>query len=72
MADASPFLATMGFTKARPAAGPVAAATQTVYGVNAVFSILQSAAMRGYEVPAVASAVQGAAAAGAAFVVSKL
>ncbi|KAI4758612.1 esterase [Aureobasidium sp. EXF-3400] len=44
----------------------------SAYGVNAMFSTLQSAAMGGYGVPAVAGAVQGAAAAGAGFAAHNL
>jgi hypothetical protein len=44
------------------------AAFQSAWGVNALFSLLQSAAMGGYGVPAVAGAVKMVSAAGAATV----
>lgn len=43
----------------------LAAAFQSVWGVNALFSLLQSAAMGGYGAPVVAGVVQGASALGA-------
>ncbi|KAG9893935.1 SGNH hydrolase, partial [Aureobasidium melanogenum] len=58
LAVASPFLATMGFTSAGPAAGSVGAAAQSTFGVGAVFSTLQSAAMAGYGATIVAGIVQ--------------
>jgi hypothetical protein len=42
------------------------AAFQSAWGVNALFSLLQSAAMGGYGVPYVAGAIKGASALGAA------
>ncbi|KAG9512943.1 hypothetical protein KCV07_g9095, partial [Aureobasidium melanogenum] len=58
LAVASPFLAAVGFTSAGPAAGSVAAAAQSTFGVGAVFSTLQSAAMAGYGATIVAGVVQ--------------
>ncbi|THX92714.1 hypothetical protein D6D03_10360 [Aureobasidium pullulans] len=64
---AAPVLGALGFTEAGPAAGSIAAACQSTFGTNAMFSTLQSAAMAGYGAPVIAGVVQGAAAAGATF-----
>ncbi|KAG9588715.1 hypothetical protein KCU77_g12248, partial [Aureobasidium melanogenum] len=58
MAAASPFLTTIGFTSAGPAAGSVAAAAQSTFGVGAVFNTLQSDATAGYGATIVAGVVQ--------------
>ena len=48
------------------------AAFQSAWGVNALFSLLQSAAMGGYGAPIVAGVVQGASAFGAVVSAFKL
>ncbi|KAI4730228.1 hypothetical protein E4T49_02144 [Aureobasidium sp. EXF-10728] len=72
MAIASPFLSAAGFTDAGPAAGSVAAATQATFGVGAVFSTLQSAAMAGYGVTVVATVAQATVIASTAIAAYKL
>ncbi|KAI4740701.1 hypothetical protein E4T50_08853 [Aureobasidium sp. EXF-12298] len=68
----APFLFALGFTNVGPAAGSVAAAAQSTWGVGAVFSTLQSAAMAGYGVPVVAAFVQGSVVTGTVFATYKL
>ncbi|KAH0286483.1 hypothetical protein M436DRAFT_51169 [Aureobasidium namibiae CBS 147.97] len=65
MAAATPFLTMLGFTNIGPAAASLVAVFQSAWGVNALFSLLQSAAMGGYGAPVVAGVVQAASAAGA-------
>ncbi|KAI4851919.1 hypothetical protein E4T44_01832 [Aureobasidium sp. EXF-8845] len=66
MAAATPVLTLLGFTNIGPAAASLVAAFQSAWGVNALFSLLQSAAMGGYGTPIVAAAVKAASAVGAA------
>ncbi|KAI5198141.1 hypothetical protein E4T39_06887 [Aureobasidium subglaciale] len=66
-AVATPLLNALGFTGAGPAAGSVATAAQSTFGVGPIFGIMQSAAMSGYGGPVVAAVVSGVAAAIAVF-----
>ncbi|TKX23424.1 putative integral membrane protein-2 [Elsinoe australis] len=59
---AGPALAALGFGSVGPVAGSWAAAHQSAYGVSAIFSALQSAAMGGYGATVVGGVVQGGAA----------
>ncbi|CAD0084363.1 unnamed protein product, partial [Aureobasidium vineae] len=72
MAAATPFLTLLGFTNIGPAAASLIAYFQSAWGVNALFSLLQSAAMGGYGAPIVAGVVQGASAVSAGLSAFKL
>ncbi|KAI5198160.1 hypothetical protein E4T39_06877 [Aureobasidium subglaciale] len=63
---ASPLLTMLGFSTS------IAATFQSLWGVNALFSLLQSAAMGGYGAPIVAGVVQGASAIGVGYSSFKL
>ncbi|KAF1356867.1 hypothetical protein BDV97DRAFT_394746 [Delphinella strobiligena] len=67
----APFLALLGFTGVGPLAGSIAASLQSAYGVNAIFSTLQSAAMGGYGASIVAGGVRAASFAGTAINLAK-
>ncbi|THY13457.1 hypothetical protein D6D01_08345 [Aureobasidium pullulans] len=72
MAVATPFLTMLGFTNIGPAAASLAATFQSMWGVNAFFSLLQSAAMSGYGAPIVAGVVKGASIVGGTYTYFKL
>ncbi|KAG9681468.1 hypothetical protein KCU95_g14719, partial [Aureobasidium melanogenum] len=72
MAAAALFLTPLGFTMNNIAAASIASTSQSIWGVNALFSLLQSAAMGGYGAPVVAAVVQGASAVSAGFSALKL
>ncbi|KAL1306976.1 hypothetical protein AAFC00_005609 [Neodothiora populina] len=55
----------LGFARSGPSGGSMAVWFQSVFGVNAVFSVLQSAAMGGYGVGVVDGLVRAVAAFGA-------
>ncbi|KAJ5894293.1 hypothetical protein N7495_005984 [Penicillium taxi] len=55
----TPLLAVLGFGSTGPVLGSLAAYFQSMYGVNAVFSLLQSAAMGGYGAPIVSNIARG-------------
>ncbi|THW84701.1 hypothetical protein D6D15_08639 [Aureobasidium pullulans] len=57
---AAPFLNMIGFTVTNLAPASIVSAFQSIFGVNALFSLLQSAMMGGYGAPIVAGAIQGA------------
>ncbi|THW81294.1 hypothetical protein D6C98_06187 [Aureobasidium pullulans] len=79
----APFLNMIGFTVANLApahmfhndlrnAASIVSAFQSISGVNALFSLLQSAMMGGYGAPIVAGAIQGASTISAGFSAFKL
>ncbi|KAG9530904.1 hypothetical protein KCU93_g2099, partial [Aureobasidium melanogenum] len=72
MAAAAMFLTPLGFTMNNIAAASIASTFQSIWGFNALFSLLQSAAMGGYGAPIVAAVVQGASAVSAGFSARKL
>ncbi|THW03078.1 hypothetical protein D6D26_03780 [Aureobasidium pullulans] len=68
----APFLNMIGFTVANLAPASIVSAFQSISGVNALFSLLQSAMMGGYGAPIVAGAIQGASTISAGFSAFKL
>ncbi|THV79942.1 hypothetical protein D6D29_06509 [Aureobasidium pullulans] len=68
----APFLNMIGFTVANLAPASIVSAFQSIFGVNALFSLLQSAMMGGYGAPIVAGAIQGASTISAGFSAFKL
>ncbi|KAH0142962.1 hypothetical protein KCU67_g13790, partial [Aureobasidium melanogenum] len=66
------FFTPLGFTMSNIAAASIASTFQSIWGVNALCSLLQSAAMGGYGAPIVAAVVRGASAVSAGFSARKL